>query len=76
MGASELIPFGARSDRLWYLQSPEIPSREFLLSPPLGFTLIIRSQGTTFSPVGDFLLFSFLGELHVFLADRSKLADL
>ena len=33
-GASELIPFGARSDRLWDLQSLEIPSRVFLLVFP------------------------------------------
>ena len=33
--------------------------------PPLGFTLIVRSQGTTFSPVGGLLFFYFLGELHV-----------
>ena len=30
-GASELIPFGARSDRLWDLQSPDIPFWVFLL---------------------------------------------
>ena len=33
-GASELILFGARSDRFWDSQSPEIPSRGFLLVPP------------------------------------------
>ena len=33
-GASELIKFGARSDRLWDLQSPEIPSQVFLLVFP------------------------------------------
>ena len=32
--------------------------------PPLGFTLIVRLQGTHFSPVGGLLFFSFLGELH------------
>ena len=33
--------------------------------PPLGFTLIFRSRGTTFFPVGGFLFFSFLGEPHL-----------
>ena len=33
-GTSELIVFGARLDRLWDLQSPEIPSRGFLLVFP------------------------------------------
>ena len=32
--------------------------------PPLGFTLNIRSCGTTFSPVRGLLLFSFLGGIH------------
>ena len=32
--------------------------------PPLGFTLLVCSWGTTFSPVGGLLVFSFLGELH------------
>ena len=32
--------------------------------PLLGFNLIVRSRGTTFSTVGGLLLFSFLGELH------------
>ena len=32
--------------------------------PPLGFDLIIRSCGTTFSPVGGLLFLSILGELH------------
>ena len=57
------------------LQAPRnrfaIPGDSFLGIPPcfprLGFTLIFRSQGTTFSPVGGLLLFSFLGELHIFL---------
>ena len=34
VGASELIPFSAHSDRFCYLQSPEIPSRGFLLVLP------------------------------------------
>ena len=43
--------------------------RRFLLGippcfPPLGFTLIVNSLGTPFSPVGGLLLFSFLRELH------------
>ena len=33
-GALELIPFGARSDRFGYLQSPEIPSGGYLLGFP------------------------------------------
>ena len=33
--------------------------------PPLGFTLLIRLRGTTFSPVGGLLFFSFIGELHI-----------
>ena len=45
-----------------------IPRDSFSGIPPyfplLGFTLIIRSRGTTFSPVGGLLLFFFLGELH------------
>ena len=32
--------------------------------PPLGFSLLIRSCGTTYFPVGDLLYFYFLGELH------------
>ena len=35
-----------------------------LFSPRWGFTLIVRLQGTQFSPVGGLLFFSFLGELH------------
>ena len=33
--------------------------------PPLGFTLVVRSLGTPFSPVGGLLFFYFLGELHI-----------
>ena len=33
--------------------------------PLLGFTLLICSWGTTFSPVGGLLFFSFLGELYI-----------
>ena len=56
VGASELIPFVARSDRFCYSQSAEILSRVFLLVfPRWGFTLIFRSQGTQFSPVGGLL---------------------
>ena len=66
VGASELIPFVARLDRFCYSRSAEIPSRGFLLVfPRWGFTLIVRSQGTQFPPVGGLLLFSFLGELHI-----------
>ena len=32
--------------------------------PPLWFILIFRSRGTTFTPVGGLLFFSFLAELH------------
>ena len=67
VGASELIPFVARSDRFCYSRSAEIPSWGFLLVfPRWGFTLIVCSQGTQFSPVGGLLLLSFLGELHTF----------
>ena len=53
-GTLELIPFGVYLDLLWYLRFPEIPSLGLLLvSPPLRFTLIIRSCGTTYFPVGD-----------------------
>ena len=38
-GASELISFGARSDRFWDSRSPEIPSRGFLLFFPVGVYL-------------------------------------
>ena len=45
-----------------------IPGYSFLgiphCFPLLGFTLIVHSRGTTFSPVGGFLFLSFLGELH------------
>ena len=34
--------------------------------PPLGFTLIVLSWGTIFSPVGGFLFFSFLREIHIY----------
>ena len=44
-----------------------------LCFPPLGFTLLIRSQGTTFSPVGGLIFFSFLVELHIFLWCQSHL---
>ena len=65
VGASELIPFVACSDRFCYSRSAEIPSQGFLLVfPRWGFTLIVRSQGTQFSPVEGLLFFSFLGELH------------
>ena len=65
VGASELITFVARSDRFCYSRSAEIPSLGFLLVfPRKGFTLIVCSQGTQFSPVGGLLFFSFLGELH------------
>ena len=37
-------------------------------SPPLGLTLIVRSQGTKFPPVGGLLFFYSLGELHVFFS--------
>ena len=51
-----------------------IPGDSFSGIPPffplLGFTLIIRLRGTTFSPVGGLLLFSFLGKLHQSLNDR------
>ena len=41
-GASELIPFVARSDRFCYSRSVEIPSRGFLLVfPRWGFTLLV-----------------------------------
>ena len=40
-GASELIPFCARADCFCYLQSPEIPSRRFLLVSPVGVYLNI-----------------------------------
>ena len=32
--------------------------------PPLGLTMLIRSWGTTYFPVGILLYFCFLGELH------------
>ena len=38
--------------------------------PPLGFNLIVCSRGTTLSPVGGFLFFSFLVELHNLLAEN------
>ena len=73
MGASELIPFVARSDRFCYSRSAEIPSWGFLLvSPCWGFTLIVCLQGIQFSPVGGLLLFSFLGELHEVVQDRLR----
>ena len=73
MGASELIPFVARSDHFCYSRSAEIPSREFLLvSPSWGFTLIVRSQGNQFSLVGGLLFFSFLGELHILRDIRER----
>ena len=63
-GTSELIPFGASLDILWEFA---IPGDSFSRIPPcfplLGFTLIIHLRGTTFSPVGGLLFFSFLGEL-------------
>ena len=66
VGASELIPFVARLDRFCYSRSAKIPSQGFLLFfPRWGYTLIVRLQGTKFSPVGGLLFFSFLGELHV-----------
>ena len=45
--------------------------------PPLGFTLIVRSRVTTFSPVGVFLFFSFLGGLHLprYRSCRSPVED-
>ena len=65
VGASELIPFVACSDRFCYSRSVEIPSRVFLLVfPRMGFTLIVSSQGTKFPPVGGLLFFSFIWELH------------
>ena len=78
MGASELIPFVARSDRFYYSRSAEISSQVFLLVfPRWGFTLIVRLQGTQFSPVGGLLFFSFLGELHArAYSSRMSTADL
>ena len=64
-GASELIPFGARSDRFCYSRSPKIPSWGFLLVfPRWDLPELFHSLGTLFPPVGGLLLFSFLGELH------------
>ena len=62
VGASELIPFVARSDRFCYSRSVEIPSRGFLLVfSRWGFTLIFFLQGTQFFPQGVYCSFPFLG---------------
>ena len=68
----ELYLWHLRINSVWrQLGSPlgfAIPGDSFLGIPPyfplLGFTLLIHSCGTTFSPVGVLLFFSFLGELH------------
>ena len=59
------------------LESPlgfVIPGDSFSGIPPgfplLEFTMIVNLWGTTFSPVGGLLLFSFLGELHQSPNDR------
>ena len=50
------------------MRFPEIPGDSLLgipiCFPPLGFTLLICSCGTTYFPVRYLLYFSFLGELH------------
>ena len=76
-GASELIPFGARSDRFCYSRSPDIHSWGFLLVfPRWSLPLLFRSLGTPFFPVGGLLFFSFLGELHPFLHLRCPTSHL
>ena len=56
------------------MQFPETPSKGFLLVfPMLGFTLLIRSLGTTFSHVGGILFFSFLGEINKLVQHLAEL---
>ena len=70
----ELIPFGAISDRLCDLRFPEIPSRGFLIVSPVGVYSAYLFMGNYIPPVGGLLLFSFLGELHVY--DQVLFCDL
>ena len=62
LGTSELIPFGACSDRLWDLQSLNIPSWGFLLVFPCWGLLWLFVHGELhFPPLGIYYSSLFLG---------------
>ena len=62
-GASELIPFGARSDRLWDLRSPEIPSQGLLpVFPRLGLPWLFVCEELYFPPLGVYCSSPLLGK--------------
>ena len=74
-GASEIIPFGARSDRLWDLQSPEIPSRVFLLVfPRWGLPWLLVRKELHFPTLGVYCYSPFLGNYISFQMKHLKKA--
>ena len=61
-GTLELISFGARSDLLWDLQFPEIPSRGFLLDfPHWGLLCLFVCGELNISPLGFYYTSPFFG---------------